>query len=147
MDFVAQELKQKHRVEILENPVATRRLRAACERAKIALSSQKETSIEVDSIAQGIDVNVSLTRGHFETICKELFIEIIDTVERSVRAAGVNKQEISDIVVVGGSSAIPKIHSDLQTLFDGPEQRIQTHLDPNEAVARGASLQAAALSG
>ena len=124
------------------NPRALRRLRTACERAKRALSSSAVTSIELDSLFNGIDFLTSISRTRFEEICVDLFRKCMDPVEQCVKDA---KCRIHDVVLVGGSTRIPKVQQLLQNFFDGME--LCKSINPDEAVAYGAAVQAAILSG
>ncbi|XP_041492717.1 heat shock cognate 71 kDa protein-like [Microtus oregoni] len=142
--FIA-EFKRKHKKDISENKRAVRRLRTACERAKRTLSSSTQASIEIDSLYEGIDFYTSITRARFEKLNADLFRGTLDPVEKALRDAKLDKSQIHDIVLVGGSTRIPKIQKLLQDFFNGKE--LNKSINPDEAVAYGAAVQAAILSG
>lgn len=140
-----QEFKRKHKHDITGNARAIRRLRTACERSKRTLSSAAQTTIELDSLYEGIDFNTSITRARFEELCMDLFKKTLDTVEKVIVDAGVSKSEIDDVVLVGGTTRIPKIQQMLSDYFNGKE--LCKSVNPDEAVAYGAAVQAAIISG
>ncbi|XP_069489062.1 heat shock 70 kDa protein-like [Ambystoma mexicanum] len=140
-----EEFKRKHKKDISQNKRAVRRLRTACERAKRTLSSSTQASIEIDSLYEGIDFYTSITRARFEELCADLFRGTFDPVEKSLRDAKLDKAQIHDIVLVGGSTRIPKIQKLLQDFFNGRE--LNKSINPDEAVAYGAAVQAAILMG
>ncbi|PAV79218.1 hypothetical protein WR25_06924 isoform D [Diploscapter pachys] len=142
--FVA-EFKRKHKKDLASNPRALRRLRTACERAKRTLSSSSQASIEIDSLFECIDFYTNITRARFEELCADLFRSTMDPVEKAIRDAKMDKSQIHDIVLVGGSSRIPKVQKLLSDLFSGKE--LNKSINPDEAVAYGAAVQAAVLSG
>ncbi|MCI26798.1 heat-shock protein, partial [Trifolium medium] len=109
VNYLAQEFKNKKKVDITGNPRALRRLRTACERAKKTLSFSSFTTIEVDSLFQGIDFFTSITRAKFEEINMDLFNGCLKTVESCLADAKMDKSSIHDVVLVGGSSRIPKV--------------------------------------
>jgi heat shock 70kDa protein 1/2/6/8 len=127
------------------NPRALRRLRTACERAKRTLSSSAQTSIEIDSLYEGIDFYTSITRARFEELCQDLFRSTMEPVERVLRDAKIDKSSVDEIVLVGGSTRIPKIQKMVSDFFNGKEPN--RSINPDEAVAYGAAVQAAILSG
>uniref|UniRef100_A0A8C5N9I8 Heat shock cognate 71 kDa protein-like n=1 Tax=Gouania willdenowi TaxID=441366 RepID=A0A8C5N9I8_GOUWI len=137
--------RPKHKKDISENKRAVRRLRTACERAKRTLSSSTQASIEIDSLYEGIDFYTSITRARFEDLNGDLFKATLDPVEKALRDAKFDKGQIHEIVLVGGSTRIPKIQKSLQDLFNGKE--LNKSINPDEAVAYGAAVQAAILSG
>jgi len=143
--YFAQEFKKKNKVDITENSRALRRLRTACERAKRTLSFASVTTIEVDSLFQGIDFFSSVTRAKFEEINMDLFDECLKTVESCLADAKMDKSDIHDVVLVGGSSRIPKVQQLLQEFFAGKD--LCKSINPDEAVAYGAAVQAALLTG
>ena len=140
-----QEFKRKYKKDLSENKRSLRRLRTACERAKRTLSSSTQASIEIDSLYDGIDFYTSVTRARFEELCADLFRGTLDPVEKSLRDAKLDKGQIQEIVLVGGSTRIPKIQKLLQDFFNGKE--LNKSINPDEAVAYGAAVQAAILSG
>eukprot|EP00066_Takifugu_rubripes_P029974 XP_011619240.1 PREDICTED: heat shock 70 kDa protein-like [Takifugu rubripes] len=128
-----------------QNKRALRRLRTACERAKRTLSSSTQASIEIDSLFEGIDFYTSITRARFEELCGDLFRGTLDPVEKALKDAKMDKSKIHDVVLVGGSTRIPKIQKLLQDFFKGKE--LNKSINPDEAVAYGAAVQAAILTG
>ncbi|EME31113.1 Heat shock 70 kDa protein 5 [Galdieria sulphuraria] len=145
VDYLAKEFKRKYNKDITSNHRAMRRLRTACERAKRTLSSATQTTIEVDSLYEGIDFYTSITRAKFEDLCMDLFRKCIDPVERVIKDSGLSKSQIHDVVLVGGSTRIPKVQQLLQDFFNGKE--LCKSINPDEAVAYGAAVQAAILTG
>jgi len=139
------EFKRKFKKDISQNKRAVRRLRTACERAKRTLSSSTQASIEIDSLFEGIDFYTTITRARFEELCADLFRGTLEPVEKSLRDAKMDKSNIHDIVLVGGSTRIPKIQKLLQDYFSGKE--LNKSINPDEAVAYGAAVQAAILHG
>ncbi|KAL1323122.1 hypothetical protein HN51_068159 [Arachis hypogaea] len=144
IDFFVKDFNKKNKVDISENPRSLRRLRTACERAKMNLSFVKETTIEVDSLFQGIDFCSLMTRSKFEELNKDLFVKCMDTVEKCLADAKVDKNSVHDVVLVGGSSRIPKLQNLLQDFFLGKD--LCKSINPDEAVAYGAAVQAALLA-
>jgi len=140
-----QEFKRKHKKDPSDNARALRRIRTACERAKRTLSAATQTTIEVDSAFDGIDFYTNITRAKFEELCSDLFRGTMDPVDRVLRDAKISKGAVHEIVLVGGSTRIPKIQSLLQDFFNGKE--LNKSINPDEAVAYGAAVQAAILSG
>lgn len=145
VNHFVQEFKRKHKKDITSNKRAVRRLRTACERAKRTLSSSTQASIEIDSLFEGIDFYSNITRARFEELCADLFRSTLDPVEKSLRDGKIDKGNIHEIVLVGGSTRIPKIQKLLQDFFNGKE--LNKSINPDEAVAYGAAVQAAILSG
>merc|ERR1711993_134591 len=127
------------------NKRALRRLRTACEKAKRTLSSSTQASIEIDSLFEGTDLYSSITRARFEELCADLFKETIKPVEKALNDSKIPKGEIHDVVLVGGSTRIPKVKKLLEELFNGKE--LCNSVNPDEAVAYGAAIQAAILKG
>lgn len=144
VDHFVQEFKRKERKDITDNARALRRLRTACERAKRTLSSAAQTSIEIDSLYEGIDLYTSVTRARFEELNMDLFRKCVDPVEKVLRDAKMDKGQVHDVVLVGGSTRIPKVQSLLQEFFNGKE--LCKSINPDEAVAYGAAVQAAILN-
>ncbi|ORX61846.1 hsp71-like protein [Hesseltinella vesiculosa] len=140
-----QEFKRKYKKDISGNPRALRRLRTACERAKRTLSSSAQTSIEIDSLFEGVDFYTSITRARFEELNQDLFRSTMDPVEKVLRDAKIDKASVHDVVMVGGSTRIPKIQKMVSDFFNGKEPN--RSINPDEAVAYGAAVQAAILSG
>merc|ERR1719373_968653 len=139
------EFKRKHKKDISDNKRAVRRLRTACERAKRTLSSSSQANIEIDSLFEGIDFYTSVTRARFEELCADLFKGTLEPVEKAMRDAKLDKSNINDVVLVGGSTRIPKIQKLLMDFFNGKE--LNRSINPDEAVAYGAAVQAAILTG
>jgi len=139
------EFKRKHKKDISGNKRALRRLRTACERAKRTVSSSAQAAIEIDSLFEGIDFYTSITRARFEELCGDLFKTTMDPVETALKDAKYSKDKIHEVVLVGGSTRIPKIQSLLRDFFNGKE--LNKSINPDEAVAYGAAVQAAILSG
>ncbi|KAF7811323.1 heat shock cognate 70 kDa protein-like isoform X3 [Senna tora] len=145
VNHFVKELKTKHKKDISGNPRALRRLRTACERAKRILSSTFDTAIDVDALYEGIDFCSSITRAKFDEMNKDLFTKCMEIVNKCLLDAKMEKSRIDDVVLVGGSSRIPKIQQSLQELFNGKD--LCKSINPDEAVAYGAAVQAAILSG
>merc|ERR1719159_269496 len=141
------EFKRKAKKDLLNsgNKRALRRLRTACERAKRTLSSSAQASVEIDSLYEGVDFFTSITRARFEELCMDLFRSCMDPVEKVLRDAKMDKGQIHEVVLVGGSTRIPKVQSLLQDFFNGKE--LCKSINPDEAVAYGAAVQAAILGG
>lgn len=140
-----EEFKRKNKKDLSKNKRAVRRLRTACERAKRTLSSSAQANIEIDSLFDGIDFYTSITRARFEELCSDLFRGTLNPVEKALNDAKLEKSQINDIVLVGGSTRIPRVQKLLQDFFNGKE--LNKSINPDEAVAYGAAVQAAILSG
>ncbi|KAF9599090.1 hypothetical protein IFM89_033697 [Coptis chinensis] len=145
VNHFVQEFKRKSKKDITGNPRALRRLRTACERAKRTLSSTAQTTIEIDSLYEGVDFYSSITRARFEELCMDHFRKCMEPVEKCLRDAKMDKSSIHDVVLVGGSTRIPKVQQLLQDFFNGKE--LCKSINPDEAVAYGAAVQAAILTG
>ncbi|KAG0525507.1 hypothetical protein BDA96_06G062600 [Sorghum bicolor] len=145
VNHFVQEFKRKHKKDMSGNPRALRRLRTACERAKRTLSSTAQTTIEIDSLFEGIDFYSTITRARFEELNMDLFRKCMEPVEKCLRDAKMDKSSVHDVVLVGGSTRIPKVQQLLQDFFNGKE--LCKSINPDEAVAYGAAVQAAILSG
>ena len=145
IEHLVKEINTKNKVDLSTNKKALRRLGAAAERAKRTLSVATVANIEIDSLYDGNDLNTTLTRAKFESLCSDIFKRTMDPVEQVMRDAGMSKSEIHDIVLVGGSTRIPKIRELLTAFFNGKE--LCSSINPDEAVAYGAAVQAAILSG
>lgn len=142
---LAEEFKRKYKKDMTKSPRALRRLRTAAERAKRTLSSSSEASIEIDALFEGMDFYTKLSRARFEELCADLFRSTLDPVEKALKDAKMDKSDIQDIVLVGGSTRIPKVQKLLQNFFNG--KNLNLSINPDEAVAYGAAVQAAILSG
>ena len=140
-----QDFKRKHKKNITENKRSVRRLKTACENLKKTLSSATQASIELDSLFDGIDYSANLSRARFEELCGDLFRKTFDPVEEVIKDSKISKSNIHEIVLVGGSTRIPKIQSQLENYFNG--KALNKSINPDEAVAYGAAVQAALLSG
>ncbi|MCO5583303.1 hypothetical protein L7F22_037213 [Adiantum nelumboides] len=145
VNHFVQEFKRKSKKDLTSNARALRRLRTACERAKRTLSSAAQTSIEIDSLFEGIDFYTSITRARFEELCGDLFSHTIEPVEKVLRDSKIDKGSVHEIVLVGGSTRIPRVQKLLRDFFNGREPN--KSINPDEAVAYGAAVQAAILSG
>ena len=145
VDYFLQEFKRKFKKDIRENQRALRRLRTACERAKRTLSSSTQAHIEIDSLCEGIDINSTITRARFEDMNMDYFRKCMEPVEKVIRDSKVSKGQVHEVVLVGGSTRIPKVQSMLSDFFGGKEPC--KSINPDEAVAFGATVQAAILSG
>uniref|UniRef100_A0A0V0G426 Putative heat shock 70 kDa protein cognate 2 n=1 Tax=Triatoma dimidiata TaxID=72491 RepID=A0A0V0G426_TRIDM len=139
------EFQRKFKKDLKGNARAVRRLRTACERAKRTLSSSTEASLEIDALHEGVDFYSKITRARFEELCMDLFRSTLQPVERALADAKMDKGKINDVVLVGGSTRIPKIQKMLQDFFCG--KALNLSINPDEAVAYGAAVQAAILSG
>lgn len=141
----SEEFKRKHKKDLSGNARSLRRLRTACERAKRTLSSTSQTTVEIDSLFEGIDFYSSITRARFEDLNADLFRKCMEPVEQVIRDAKMDKAKVDEVVLVGGSTRIPKIQQMLSSFFNGKE--LNKSINPDEAVAYGAAVQAAILSG
>lgn len=145
VNHFVQEFKRKYNKDISKNNRSLRRLRTACERAKRTLSSSSEANIEIDSLFEGMDFYSKITRARFEEMCADLFRGTLEPVEKALRDAKMDKSKIHEVVLVGGSTRIPKIQKMLQDFMGGKE--LNKSINPDEAVAYGAAVQAAILKG
>lgn len=145
VNHLAAEFKRKNKKDLTQNQRSLRRLRTAAERAKRALSSSAQTSIEIDSLYEGIDFYTSITRARFEELCADLFRSTLEPVEKVLRDSKLDKSQIDEIVLVGGSTRIPKVQKLVSDFFNGKE--LNRSINPDEAVAYGAAVQAAILTG
>ncbi|XP_058199585.1 heat shock cognate 70 kDa protein 2-like [Rhododendron vialii] len=145
VNHFVQEFRRKLKKDISGNPRALRRLRTSCERAKRTLSSTPETTIEIDALYEGIDFSSTITRARFEELNIDLFRKCMEPVEGCLRDAKMDKSNVDNVVLVGGSTRIPKVRQLLQDFFHGKE--LFKNINADEAVAYGAAIQAAILSG
>jgi L1 cell adhesion molecule like protein len=145
VDYFCLEIKRKLKKNIYDNPRALRRLRTACERAKRTLSASSQAVIEIDTLVDGIDFNSTITRARFEDMCVADFRKCMMPVEKVLRDAKKSKNDVDELVLVGGSTRIPKIQEMLREFFNGKE--LCKNINPDEAVAYGATVQAAILTG
>ena len=145
VNFFVKEFEKQHKKDLSQNKKSLCRLKTACERAKCTLSSQTQVNIAIDALFEGIDFYTTITRARFEELNSDLFRSTLEPVEKALRDAKFDKGQIHDIVLVGGSTRIPKIQKLLQDFFGGKE--LNKSINPDEAVAYGAAVQAAILSG
>ena len=145
VEYFTQEFQRKFRKDLTTSQRALRRLRTACERAKRTLSSSTQAYIEIDSLFEGVDFNSQISRARFEELNMDYFRKTMAPVEKVLRDAKLSKSEVDEVVLVGGSSRIPKVQQLLQEFFNGKE--LCQSINPDEAVAYGATVQAAVLSG
>jgi heat shock 70kDa protein 1/2/6/8 len=145
VDYCAADFLKKTKIDISKNNRALRRLRTQCEKAKRILSSSAQTTIEVDALAESEDYSVTITRAKFEELCLSMFKETMPPVEKVLKDSGISKNKIHEVVLVGGSTRIPKVVELLKDFFNGKEPN--RSINPDEAVAYGAAVQAAILSG
>jgi L1 cell adhesion molecule like protein len=145
VDYCLQELKRKYKKELTDNQRAMRRLRTSCERAKRTLSSSTVASIEIDSLIDGMDYNTTISRAKFEDMNMDYFRKCMEPVEKVIRDSKLSKSQFQQIVLVGGSTRIPKVQQLLSDFFGGKE--LCRSINPDEAVAYGATIQSAILSG
>jgi len=145
VDHFVKEFQRKSKKDLSQNKRAVRRLRTACERAKRTLSASAQATIEIDSLFDGEDFYTTVTRARFEELCSDLFKGTLSPVEKSLKDAKLEKSAIHEIVLVGGSTRIPKIQNLISDFFNGKE--LNKSINPDEAVAYGAAVQAAILTG
>ena len=145
VEHCAAEFQKKTKHDIRGNPRALRRLRTACEKAKRTLSSSTQTSIEVDSLMEGDDLNITMTRAKFEQLCETLFRRTVAPLDGLLRDAKMSKNEIDEIVMVGGSTRVPRIRQLVSEYFGG--KKLNDSVNPDEAVAYGAAVQAHIITG
>lgn len=145
VSYCVDEFKKKNKVDISKNARALRRLRTSCEKAKRTLSSATQASVEVDSLAEGFDFQTLITRAKFESMCELFFRRTVAPLDGLLRDAKMDKSQIHEIIMVGGSSRIPKVREMLSSYFNG--KKLNDSVNPDEAVAYGAAVQAHILSG
>ena len=145
VEYCCTQFKRKHKKDIKDSERSLRRLRTACERAKRSLSSSTSSFVEIDALYDGIDYNDSITRARFEELNADYFKKTMEPVKKVLQDSGISKSNVDEIVLVGGSTRIPKIQSMLSEFFNGKE--LCKSINPDEAVAYGAAVQAAILSG
>ncbi len=138
VEFCISEFKNKTSVDISNNPRALRRLRTQCEKAKRILSSAHQAPIECESLAEGFDYNTSISRAKFEELCMDLFKKCMPPVENVLKDSGLSKGQIHEVVLVGGSTRIPKVQQMLSDFFNG--KQLNRSINPDEAVAYGATV-------
>lgn len=145
VNYFKEQFKKKTNIDISNNFKALRRLQTACERAKRTLSSSTESAIEIDSLAEGKDLYTKCTRALFEQLNMDLFKRAMMPVEKVLTDAKMSKNQIDEIILVGGSTRIPKLQQMLSDYFNG--KKLNNSINPDEAVAYGAAVQAAILMG
>ena len=145
VEYFCDEFKKKYKKDLRDNKKSLRRLRTSCERAKRTLSSSSTAVIECDSLYEGIDFNSSITRARFENICDDLFRKTMSPVEQALKDSKIPKNDVHEIILVGGSTRIPRIQQLLKDFFNGKEPN--KSINPDECVAYGAAVQAAILTG
>lgn len=145
VEFCSSEFKKKTGVDISKNNRAMRRLRTACERAKRTLSSANSASLEVEALAEGEDFYYEISRARFEELCMDYFRGCIEPVERVLRDSSTAKNQVHEVVLVGGSTRIPKVQQLIAEFFNGKE--LCRNINPDEAIAYGAAVQGAILGG
>ncbi|KAL4798141.1 Hsp70 protein-domain-containing protein [Aspergillus venezuelensis] len=145
LDHFKKEFQKKAGKDISGDPRALRRLRTACERAKRTLSNATQTTVEIDSLFDGEDFNTSITRARFEDLNAKSFSATLEPVQQVLKDSGLEKSQVDEIVLVGGSTRIPRIQKLLSDFFDG--KKLEKSINPDEAVAYGAAVQAGILSG
>lgn len=145
VDHFVEEFKRKFKKDLKDNPRALRRLKTACERAKRTLSSSTQANIEIDSLSDGIDFYSRITRAKFEELCLDLFRSCLEPVKQALTDSQLDKSKIHEVVLVGGSTRIPKVQQLLEEFFS--DKQLSKSINPDEAVAYGAAIQAAILSG
>lgn len=144
VDHCTKDFKRKHKKDMTGNARSMRRLRTQCEQAKRTLSGSVRATIEVDSLFDGIDFHITITRAKFENLCNEQFRSCLEPCRKVLQDAKISKNEVNEVVLVGGSTRIPKIQELLKNFFNGKE--LNKSINPDEAVAWGASVQAAVLT-
>ena len=145
VSWAVEEFRKRHKMDLTGNARAMRRLRSACERAKRALSNSMSTTLEVEALYEGVDLMLNLTRAKFEELCIDLFKATMEPVSSVLRDAKLDKSKVNEVVLVGGSTRVPKIQQLLQEYFNGKE--LCKSVNPDEAVSMGAAIQGAILSG
>ncbi len=141
MRYCIEEFKEETGIDISNNQKVLRRLKVSCEKAKRDLSLSQQVEIDIDSLAEGKDFNIKITRPQFEDLCKDLFKRCIKPIELALEDAQIQKDKIDDIILIGGSTRIPKIQEIVKEFFNGKE--LDKTINPDEAVAYGAAVQAA----
>ena len=145
VDYLCDDIKKKHKMDVRENARALKRLNIAAEKAKKNLSAASTTSIEVDSLMDGVDYNTNLSRAKFESLADKVFQRTLKPLEQLLKDAKMGKSDIHEIVLVGGTTRIPKLQELLSSYFNG--KQLNKSLNPDEAVAYGAAVQASILTG
>jgi L1 cell adhesion molecule like protein len=144
-NYCLEDFKKRYHADLSNNPKARRRLQTACEQAKRTLSSQSSASIEIDSLHEGIDFSLPLSRAKYEDLCMPIFRRTITPIDDALRTAKMDKTQIDEVVLIGGSTRIPKVRELLSEYFNG--KQLNMSVNPDEAVAYGAAVQAAIING
>ena len=144
VNYCIEQFKNNTGIDISNDQKALRRLKVVCEKCKRDLSSAQQTNLDIDALAEGEDFQITISRPEFEDLCMESFKKCIPPIDDALKDANLNKNDISDIVLVGGSTRIPKIQEMVQTYFKGKE--LNKTINPDEAVAYGAAIQAAIIN-
>jgi len=144
VEFCVNDFKRKNKLDLKTNARAMRRLRTQCETAKRTLSAAVRATIEVDSLMDGIDYNTTITRARFEQLCSQEFRDCLEPCKKVLTDSKISKNEIHEVVLVGGSTRIPKVQELLSQFFNGKD--LNKSINPDEAVAYGAAVQAAVLT-
>lgn len=145
VDYFRAQLMEKNGVDLSDNKRALRRLKTACERAKRTLSTMARTSVEIDSLYDGNDFKANISRAKFEELCADLFNRCLEPVSKALEDSKLKKSQIDEVVLVGGSTRVPKVQAMLAKFFNG--KQLNKSINPDEAVAYGAAVQAALLTG
>merc|ERR1711862_372665 len=145
MQYFIKMMKKKNSVDITSDKRALQKLRKEVERVKRALSTQQQARLEIEDLADGFDLSETLTRARFEELNNDLFKKTLKPVERVMKDAGISKSDVDQIVLVGGSTRIPKVQSLISDYFGGKEP--SKGINPDEAVAYGAAVQGGILTG
>jgi len=145
VEYFSAEFNKKYKTNMTKNNKSMRRLRTACESAKRTLSTATVAKLEIDSLFDGNDFSATLTRAKYESLCSDIFQRTMSPVDQVMKDSGFSKKDIDEVVLVGGSTRIPKIQELLSEYFNGKE--LNKSINPDEAVAYGAAVQAAILSG
>ena len=141
--FINLLIKRKHNKDISNDAKALGKLRKECERAKRALCSQHQVRLEIESLFDGVDFSEALSRARFEELYMDLFKKTMGPVKMALKNSRLKRSEIGEVVIVGGSTRIPKVQQLLKDFFDGKEPN--KGVNPDEAVAYGAAVQGAIL--
>ena len=145
VDYLCEDIKKKHKMDVRDNARALKRLNIAAEKAKKNLSASSTTTIEVDSLMDGVDYNTSLSRAKFESLADKVFQRTLKPLDQLLKDAKMSKGDIHEIVLVGGTTRIPRLQELLSEYFNG--KQLNKSLNPDEAVAYGAAVQASILTG
>ena len=145
VEWLCEDIKKRMKKDVRENARALKRLNIAAEKAKKTLSASTTTTIEVESLLDGVDYNTSLTRAKFEQLADKVFTRTLEPLDRLLKDAKMSKGDIHEIVLVGGTTRIPRVQELLSNYFNG--KQLNKSLNPDEAIAYGAAVQASILTG